>query len=409
MTGGVTAPVSDLTLTAAGQIRGTVTNAQGAPIPGVRVYGWAHSNMTVTATDTTDANGHYLLSVDNPNGSANNIYHGARLPLDEFTVFFDPANNDYVDAYYPHVPSPGNQAWGQVPSITPTAGTPTVIDDTLEAGGSLAGKLTDSSGKPVQGVNVVVKHDELWIDDVDTAANGTYSIGGLPAADYTVCFDTDRATGGSSEAGYLDACSGGSPTNAPQPVTLGTAQHRTDVGGAVPSASAIGGTIVNESGQNVFNVMVTVERNGLVVDQTWSAFNGSYRTRRLPAGTYTVCYTPSPYSSSVSYLKECWANQPTGADPTPIATTAGAVSVANVTLSEAPPSPDTTPPVVSLKTPAALLSVDRTVTATFSATDVDTAVATYDVRYRVASGRTAASAPINSRCRGSSAPTTRCP
>jgi hypothetical protein len=69
-----------------------------------------------------------------------------------------------------------------------------------------------------------------------TAADGSYSMRGLPSgSDYTVCFSTSYATGGSSDAtGYVDQCWQNQPTSGtPTPVTLALGTTTTGINAAV--------------------------------------------------------------------------------------------------------------------------------------------------------------------------------
>lgn len=387
---GTAATDVDITLPSAGRIEGTLTNTDGSPIAGVRVRssGEMPSGMSVDAAGTTDDDGHYVLDIDDPDGWANGMFHGTRLPIVAWTLSFSPPTTDYTRSYYPHIPAIGGSAWRPAPEITPLAGTPTVLDDQLPFAGSLGGTVTDAAGAPLGNVRVRVDISGPGeILETSTGADGTYTVEGLPADDYTVCFEPLYGTkGGSSQAGYLASCSGGAPASQPVAVRLSAGQHRTDVGAALQSASSIEGVIRNAAGSGIWSVRVLVkDAAGNEVSSYSSSFDGTYSSGPLPEGTYTVCFKPSGTASS-EYLAKCWSDGTTS-DPTPIATTAGSVTKIDTVLAAAPP-PDTTAPVVSVVSPATLFATGRTIKVSYRAVD-DTPVGLgHGVRYRSASPST---------------------
>ena len=283
VTSGAVAPGNDARLNAAGQLSGEVTNSSGAPIAGIRVYAWGDASLT--ATDVTDANGHYLLSVDNPGGSANGLAVGTRLPIGPYRIYFSTFNVPaFVTEYYHHAYSPGGQGgWGDPTLVTPTAGSPTTIDEPLASAGSISGDVKDSSGSALAGVHVRITHDDLPVlDDAITGSDGAYSLAGLPESDYRVCYGSDGATGGHSQAGYIDKCAD---------VTLGAGEHRTGMDETLASASGISGWVIDEAGKSLGGTIVWVKRGGVNVTGDYTKPDGSYLIDRVVPGTYTVCFS----------------------------------------------------------------------------------------------------------------------
>jgi len=379
--GAEVAPVAPIALDAAARLSGTLTDKDGAPIAGVRVYGWGQGTASVTATDITDSAGHFLLSVDNDNGSANAIYHGTRIPAQSYQVLFSTHFvPDYVTQYYKRAFSPYSSGWSAPTLVAPAAGTPTVITDYLDHSSSLGGTVTDSGGTPLVGVPVWVYHDDAYVTEATTGAGGKYTVGRLPQGEYEVCFRSEYVTGGSSAAGYFDRCSGNTPTSAPETVVLGYNEDRTDVGGPMPSASGIAGTVVDGDGQPLSSVGVTVRQGSNTVTTTNTAFGtGTYLARRLQPGSYTVCfqrYFPSPEA-------QCYDGVAPGGDPTPVITTAGSVTT-GINAQLGAPTPDETAPVVTVVSPPTLFRSSRAVQVGVSYSDDKSGVADYDVRYRYA-------------------------
>jgi hypothetical protein len=95
--------------------------------------------------------------------------------------------------------------------VAVTAGATRVgIDAALAVAGAISGTVTDAGGTHHGLANVLVRvsspSDGSYEGDAKTAADGSYSVTGMPAGtDYQVCFYATGATGGSSDAlGYLD-------------------------------------------------------------------------------------------------------------------------------------------------------------------------------------------------------------
>jgi hypothetical protein len=162
----------------AGQISGTVTSASGkAALKGIEVCATLPGEeFEGESCETTDAAGEYTIA-KLPSGG----YHV------EFYVPFESGLN-YVTQYYNHKPS-----FSEAELVTVTApNTTTGIDAELEAGGSIAGKVTDAStGAPVTGAFVCAGQEgtgSLFGGCAITGASGEYSITGLPTGSYKVEF-----------------------------------------------------------------------------------------------------------------------------------------------------------------------------------------------------------------------------
>ena len=89
-----------------------------------------------------------------------------------------------------------------------TAGaTTSSINAGLPNGGVIAGTVDDSSSHPLSDVEVeVVTSGGTEIGYAETNTNGSYTISGLSAGTYNVCFDATFTTGGASTTGYHDQC-----------------------------------------------------------------------------------------------------------------------------------------------------------------------------------------------------------
>lgn len=363
-------------LDAAAQIAGTITDHDGNPIPGIQVYGW-QTNGPVTATGTTDSAGNFLLSVDNPNGSANGEFHGTRIPTASYTIFFSaPTSSDFVSGSYSGVPSAYGTGLGSPTTVTPAGGSTTTITDHLQNAGSISGVVTDDHGHPLNGAQVTISYGSQYLTQVATDSAGAYQVGKLPAGNYSVCFSGYSVIGGTAPAGYLGACSGGSASNKPQTVVLAENQDLTGVDGVLPWASGISGRVSDPTSHGISDARVDLYKGGVIQGDTYTGSDGTYTFGSLLSGTYTVCFNvsyPSVWSG-------CYNNARDSSTGTPVTIGAGqlATGIDGAFL------PDVTPPTVSLLQPAALFTTQRVIRPVVSAADSQSGFNNYDVRYRYA-------------------------
>src|SRR6185312_10065018 len=88
--------------------------------------------------------------------------------------------------------------------------TRTGINAALSVGGAVSGIVTDAGGthQGLAHVMVTASSPSFYPSTIGgTAANGSYTVKGLPAGTaYRVCFIAFWATGGSSVTGYAERC-----------------------------------------------------------------------------------------------------------------------------------------------------------------------------------------------------------
>lgn len=176
LTVGVTTGGVDAALAMGGTMSGRVTDAQGN-LAGVIVsaYKTDGGQFTWIGSGTSGSDGTYLLK---------------GLPVGTYAVSFTDPTGMHAPIYYAN-------------SSTSTSATPvtivgntarTGVDVTLAPGGNVGGTVTDSLGG-VSGVSVAAFRVEganlVWVASATTAADGTYTIKGLPGTTYKLSF-TDK-------------------------------------------------------------------------------------------------------------------------------------------------------------------------------------------------------------------------
>jgi Carboxypeptidase regulatory-like domain len=231
-----------------------VTVALGASRAGVDAalaVGGAVSGTVSDAGGTHQGLANVTVGVYSPSRGGVNATTGAD---GTYTARGLPAGTDYQVCFYASGATGGSSnATGYLDQCfdnQPMSGTPTPVtvslgatrvgaDAALVAGGAISGTVSDAGG---------TQHglENAWLEVsspstgtflyATTAADGSYTVSGLPAAtDYTVCFHGGGATGGSSDnLGYLDQCYDSQPmSGTPTLVTVTAGATATAVDAAL--------------------------------------------------------------------------------------------------------------------------------------------------------------------------------
>ncbi|MGI8761621.1 MAG: carboxypeptidase regulatory-like domain-containing protein [Jatrophihabitantaceae bacterium] len=330
-TGAVRAKVN-ATLTVAGAISGTVVDAAG-PVSNVQVEVFdSHGNFNAGASTGSDgtftvtglATGSYFVCF-NSFGSSGTSTTG------------------YLDQCYEGKPWDGQTAptATTATSVAVTSGPATPnVNATLALAGAISGTVRDGSG-PVSNVQVDVfdaHGNQLYNAGASTASDGTYTVTGLAAGSYFVCFTASGASG-SSVGGYFDQCYNGKPWDGQAPPTSATAtavaaslgQVTRNVNATLAPAGAISGTVRDASGP-VSNVQIDIfdsSGNQLYNEYVSTGSDGTYTVTGLAAGSYFVCFNSSGSSgfSATGYLDQCYSGKAWDGQTPPMSATATAVAV----------------------------------------------------------------------------------
>lgn len=177
------------------------------------------------------------------------------------------------------------------------------IDADLAAGGSIAGKVT-GGGAPLSGSLVIVSTiDGEAVSSVRTAADGTYSVAGLPPGPYRVKF--------SDTPPYAGEWFDDQPSqDLAQTVTVGTSQDATGVDADLALGGSISGTVTS-GGVPIVSSVTVWGPDGQQVRGGSSAANGVYSLAALPSGTYKVRF--SNFYLSALFVDEWYDDQPSEA------------------------------------------------------------------------------------------------
>ena len=289
VTSNTTTPNINAALSQGGTITGTVADQlTGAGVGDIEidVMGCTTSNcQTTTLTTPTNSVGQFTLT---------------GLPTG--TYYLEPANlgagTNYVTPQY--FTSQGPQ--GSPTGISVTAGQTTTANDALLVGGKITGQLVDGSGNPIAGedVEAIAASGEQFFDPA-TAADGTYSISGLPSGTYKLEF-----FGNSS---FVSEYFGGTESSATAtPVSVTQGQTTANVNAAIPGAAAggrISGTVAGPGGPLTGASVTLYDSAGHPLDLPTSTVttdqDGTYRTPALLPGSYKVKFTSNSGNLGFQY------------------------------------------------------------------------------------------------------------
>ncbi|MFZ4658711.1 MAG: carboxypeptidase regulatory-like domain-containing protein [Caldilineaceae bacterium] len=270
----------DTTLQNSGHIAGKITNQAGTPIADASVttyYQATDGKWTYGGSHKSNATGDYNIG-----GLRSKAY---RLEIDP------PFGSAYLAEYYDNAVTVENAT-----NIAVSAGITTPINVKLEAGGTVAGRVTNKQGAPIADVLVYLyrrasEGDWSTIRSVRTNASGDYTIQGLTAGNYRVKFEPPFQ---SSYIGkfYENASDLESATDLA--VSVG---QLTTVNTTLVEGGRITGKVLNRAGAPLAGIEVTLYNDFLqcgagyavsYIQETPTDANGLYTISGLQAGLYRL-------------------------------------------------------------------------------------------------------------------------
>lgn len=216
--------------------------APGGTITGRVTVPTGHDVSDVTVSPRGLSAGSSRTAVVDPDGT----YRVTGLGAGEYVVRFETWNDPSLIAEY----FDGVTSWGDATHVTVRAGgTTSGIDASLEVGGTISGTVSSVDG-PAAGVFVAVSGPSSGL--ATTAVDGSYTVTGLVAGDYTVSFQPGL---GSSLVGeYYQDASGWESADS---VIVGAGEDVTGVDAVLSLGSTITGTITDQDGLPVVGASVS--------------------------------------------------------------------------------------------------------------------------------------------------------
>ena len=294
----------DATLARSATISGTVVLPTGTDPGTGTVTVRAYASVGVVAAETTIASdGRYIL-----NGLAPGTYR----------VQFEADGIDAVSEFWNDA-----STFDSAKPVTLTSGQArTGIDATLASMASISGKVTVPQGVTVNAGDLAVTVTGAYglpvLRTATVAADGTYTVPGLPSGQYTVKFSVGSLP-------LVEEWWNDKPTAAAATVlTLAAGERKTAVNAALASFASLSGRVSLPSGVSMSSgtVEVSVRPAGSTQDVVASAVvgsDGTYTLSRIPAGSYKVAFR----AQGLPVIDQWWRGAADAASATPVKLTAG--------------------------------------------------------------------------------------
>jgi 5-hydroxyisourate hydrolase-like protein (transthyretin family) len=297
-----------------GSISGTVTDSLGNPLGGIDV-----------ALIRYNTDWEYWEEFEYASTDGSGQYHFNSVEAGTYRLRFADPSETHAGEYHSDAYTVENAL-----DVDVTSETETIVDESLSDAASMAGTVTNNSATPLAGISVNFYRindntaQREYLFSRATAADGTYSIGGLPAGAFLVEFADYNP-----ETTYAREYYNGKPTiEAADPVDVQEGQNVTDIDASLELAGQITGTVTADgSGTPLPFISVTLYRwneVGLSWSYTSSVssnLSGSYTAQGLVPGDYRITF----YDFAGNYLGESYNDKATFDLADSLAVAAGAV------------------------------------------------------------------------------------
>ena len=298
VTGGSTTNGIDAVLEVGGSITGRVTNSSGAGIADIWVYA------------TNSANGYGYSGNTQSDGN----YTVVGLPSGSYRLEFYGGDSGYITQWYNNKTS-----FDSADVVTVTAGSTTGgINATLVVGGTVSGRVTNSSGTGIVGIWVDAYDASWnWMNRGDTKSDGSYTIVGLSTGNHKLRFtgwNAGYATqwyDNKASVDYADAVA----------VTAGATIS--SVNATLVPGGSVSGLVTNSSGVGISGVFVIAyDVSGNFINNWYTGSDGSYTIVGLPAGIYKLRFN----GGDSGYLGQWYNNKASFDSADAVVVTAGSIT-----------------------------------------------------------------------------------
>ncbi len=293
-------PGINFSLAPGGTISGVIRSADGSA---------TLANVSVECRRPTDSGGAWFGATTDSEGK----YTIGGLPYGDHVVRspsggrWGSGDSNYFTEYYNNK---SREEQAELVTVASDAN-PSNINFTLSAGGSISGKvIADASLDSIANLHVFAEDYTTgeWLAGTNTRADGTYTLGGLPAGVYRV-----RAAPSNDDLPYADEYyDNTSERNEARPVTVTAGQDTPGINFSLFSlerGGSISGKVIADAsldGIANLNVNATDYTTGEGMAGTQTRADGTYTLSGLPAGTYRVRAMPS--NNILPYANEYYDN-----------------------------------------------------------------------------------------------------
>jgi protocatechuate 3,4-dioxygenase beta subunit len=296
-------------------VAGTITDGNGAPVSGINVNVNPNSSGPSTWAQT----------------AADGTYTTGPLPPGDYRVQFSSpgASPSWATQFWHQKPS-----WNTADLLTISAGDPPIhtgVDASLTAAASVTGTVTGPTGQPVAGicVNAIINTPNGLdgLANTSTAADGTYTLGGLPPMDIRVVFEDCNRVGPYARQAWPASRNLDGATV----ITLTEGVTVAHVDAELTAAASITGTVRDLTNAPLAGICVQASTDAFVGGLTRSDSNGEYTLVLDRPGDYHVQFVDC--EGAPAYAGQWWSG-PGGTTPGTITLMAGSArSGVDATLS----------------------------------------------------------------------------
>ena len=302
VTAGNTTPGINATLVLGGTISGKVSNEAGVGIAGVSVGAFG----SYAYGTSTESDGSYVI---------------AGLPAGNYNLQFYGNDAGYISQWYSNKTSQE-----LADAVTVTAGNIThVINATMVLGGTITGKVTDSTGAGRGNVQIRVydaaNPNGSPVVYALTDSTGLYSAGGLATGNYKLQFY-------GNDTGYISQWYSNKASQTLADVVAVTSGNTTPgINATLVLGGTITGKVTNASGvaiagaYRVFISVIDATGNDLGM-YIFPLTNGNYTIAGLPEGSYKLRFN----RNGTEYLTQWYNNKTSQALADAVTVTAGATT-----------------------------------------------------------------------------------
>ena len=280
----------DVTLATGASISGVVSDESGNAIEGVAVYSIASGCCSAGSWAITAPDGTYRLD---------------GLEAGSYRVQFSKSDSAYITRYFG-----GTGFYWSATLLTVDLGDAlTGKNVVLHLGASISGVVTDSTGNPIEGVEVNANTEPCCsgYGSATTAADGSYTVDALEPGSYQVKFTKPGSP-------YVSQYLGGSTSSVDATVlTVAAGEAVTGNNAILVTGGSISGVVTDSTGTPVENAQVYAYGNsaGATGSTATTAPDGSYTLDGLAAGSYIVQFSKAG-SSFVTQFFGGSTSQPSG-------------------------------------------------------------------------------------------------
>ena len=309
-------------LVPAGHVTGTVTDASAAGLGGIVVQVYRDAGSGDRPWE----------EVVEQETAADGAYDIGGLPAGSYRIAFWDQSGVYVEQFYNNKMT--MQAGDDV--VVNGGATRSDVNARLALAGHVTGRVTQelgrtgagASGAGLGGIYVTAGRntgsgDFPWegVRSTETAADGTYDLGGLPAGTYRIEFYDDS---GNHVLQYYN----NQPTiDLGEDVVVTAGGTRSGIDARLALAGHVGGTVTDASADGLGGIWVTAVRpdGSGGWEEVWgtqTGADGTYDLGFLPTGRYRIQFS----DDSGNYVRQYYNNKPTAELGDDVAVTAGAMT-----------------------------------------------------------------------------------